>query len=362
MTTATQIQPLVQFKVSILGPSRVGKTSLLTALYNDMASGLSGTNVSVEPDSPTRSRLLTYKRQLDASLAAGMFDPGALPGSANRQEFHFDLHVIGAEQIRLQFSFQDFPGGWINRGDSQQEAQWAPVEKWIRESAVLLLPIDAAVLMEGSVHQVAQQKRGEFLEISQVEYIVRDWAKHRSQNGQSSMLILAPVKCETYFDDNGGTKDRSEELFRTVMSPFFYGQIVKTAQDEFRRAGKANILRVEYHPVDTIGRVELANVDWVPRFVAKYRVRRSGEPKGAAGLLASITKHNLQERAQVLQGELFMARELQKKRNIFQVLWDKIFSGDKKRQQQALEAAQKGLGLALDRIGAFRPTSRFKEI
>ena len=92
---------------------------------------------------------------------------------------------------------------------------------------------------------------------------IREWPKKRlemrtSRNAgdreRAALVIFAPVKCESYSDDNGGYRDDSRKLFRARRPQ----EVINVAKEELRH------LRVAYVPVDSLGCVEVESVRWVP--------------------------------------------------------------------------------------------------
>ena len=78
------------FRIGLVGPSRVGKTSLITALLRDSQKLLQGTPVAMRPvGTATEKRIAQHRRELDGSLLAGEFTPGALRGT--EEPFTFSL-------------------------------------------------------------------------------------------------------------------------------------------------------------------------------------------------------------------------------------------------------------------------------
>ena len=136
----------------MVGPSRVGKTSLITALLRDGQRLLEGTPVSMRAiGTPTQRRLAQHRRDLDGALLAGEFDPGALGGS--QEQFTFQLLLDpGVPGAGIELQLLDYPGGWldpVNR-PADREAQWEECERFLEQASVLIVPIDAAVLMEAT--------------------------------------------------------------------------------------------------------------------------------------------------------------------------------------------------------------------
>ena len=280
------------FKIGILGPTRVGKTSLIAAVLQNSTDLLSGTPVSMTAfDGKTEKRLSQHQKELEGSIRAGEFHPGAVSGTEESftYELLLDPGVDGAAGIR--FSLLDYPGGWIDaaKRPAAREDEWKHCKQWIKDSSVLLVPIESAVMMEA---HIAAHKRAvpSILNTHDVASVARDWAKVRAKEShQPAVLMLCPVKCESYFDDNGGRLDASDLLKRHVED--LYHEVI----DAVRR--EADGIHILYAPVDTVGCCEITNTRWISHedslsFSADYRVRNPARRsiKGAEAVLISLCR------------------------------------------------------------------------
>lgn len=322
----------IEFRVAIVGPRRVGKTSLITALLSESQKLLAGTPVSIAPVGTTEARIAQHKNDLRGALLAGEFHPGALGGT--QAPFTFTL-AMTVNKTGIVWAILDYPGGWLDsrtRG-SENEGEWERCRRWIAESPVLLLPVDASVLMEATLRREKVTAQ-HLLQIGQTEELAREWAKGRAVARQPGLMILAPVKCESYFNDNGGLIDNKEDLFRRVVQS--YKPVIDAVRQEM--AGTMG-LSIQYHPVDTFGCVELQSAEWRPvegsgdaaplLFSATYIVRPPGEPtpKGAGGILISICRQIVEAQSSKNRG--FLAE-----------LWAWL-TGSKRRLRQAVEDLSK---------------------
>jgi hypothetical protein len=157
----------------------------------------------------------------------------------------------------------------------------------------------------------------------EVEDVARDWAKNRAQRSdEPALLLLCPVKCESYFTDNGGLRDKSKDLFLEVCDT--YRGVIESVKGEARQ------VRILYAPIDTIGCVEIIQANWKEaknapggfEFTADYRVRSPGRQaiKGADAVLVSLCKILVAARKQVLAME---AGEKQKEADLAKVFAEK---------------------------------------
>ncbi|HZN17569.1 MAG TPA: hypothetical protein VFB84_05170 [Micromonosporaceae bacterium] len=246
------------FKVSMLGPTSVGKTSLISALLREAESALIGTKVILEPyDVETEQRIVTHRRKIEGALYAGEFDPEAV--KPNVEEVIFRLRLAtGSDEVGIRFDLLDYPGGWLDphrRGVENQES-WEECLRFMAQSSVLIVPIDAVLIMEA---QLTKQKQSLpfLLAPGEVRDIALRWASERAERpDEPALLVFAPTKCESYFADNGGLHDESEKLYNQTTR--LYGQ-VRTAV-----MATAPHTKIYYVPVDTLGCVQLISAKWRP--------------------------------------------------------------------------------------------------
>ena len=182
------------FKIGLLGPTQVGKTSLVTALLAESQVLLAGSGVAMRTlGVETEDKIASNRRELEGDLLAGEFRPGSLRG--NVEPFTFTLKLDpGVEGAEINFELLDFPGGWLSaQRPEQHERDWQECRHFITNSTVLLVPVDAAVLMEAAQ---ADHKRAipHLLTTFEVEQIARDWAIERNRRpNEPALVAFCPV-------------------------------------------------------------------------------------------------------------------------------------------------------------------------
>lgn len=278
--------PEIIYKVALLGPTRSGKTSLISSALADAQEFLVGTPAKFRAIGSTLKRIQENRQELDGALAAGSFNPGALAGSQDLTTYELSLSV---GKSSLPIRILDYPGGWL----TDNTPEFEDVRDWINECNILILPVDAVVAMEhrGAAQTVAARHR---LNVAAIEDAVQDWARERVIQKSPGIILLVPVKCESYFSDHGGRRDKSVELRNRVLQETYKGVIDKVRGES--RGGQ--LLSVLYMPVDTMGCVDLVSADWenAPdgklECHARYRVRGAGQRSvlGAGDLLVAIAK------------------------------------------------------------------------
>ncbi|MCF3136768.1 GTPase [Streptomyces olivochromogenes] len=307
-------QPTPEFKIGVLGPSRVGKTSLIASILADSSRFLGGTKVTLKPrTTDTEIRIMNRREDLDGAVLAGHFDHVALAGTQEATRFDLALET-GASGAGLRLTLLDFPGGWLKAANRppEQEEEWQKCREFMAESSVLLIPIDATVLMEASTprHRRALPAT---LNTAEVQSVAEDWATERLMRpDEPALVILVPVKCESYFADNGGTVAAGQVLLETVQQ--VYGSVLDVI-----RANDPNA-KILYCPVDTLGCVELRSAEWEPApkapgglsFEARFSIRKPAKisVRGAEDVLIAICQLLTSARRETEQEEVIRRQEL----------------------------------------------------
>lgn len=295
----------LEYKISMLGPTRVGKTSLVASILGSTKEEvLAGTALNLRSlDLATEKKLSAHAKELKSSLNAGSFNSGAVSGTQEPAKFRFSLSD-GANESLLNFTLLDFPGGWIDPANRPEQRQndWEECKKFIHSSSVVIIPVESPVLMEA----IAPKQQGAIeynIHSEEIKEIITDWAKFRNHEhaNEPSTIIFAPVKCESYFTDNGFTsnKDKSDDLKRFVEK--YYAEVIQSAENEFEH-NQNSVLNIIYTAVDTIGCVEIINGQWnhdkesnFLRFSADYAIRKNPKinRKGGEDIFIALFKNLL---------------------------------------------------------------------
>jgi hypothetical protein len=371
------------FKIGIVGPTRVGKTSLIASILNDSQRLLEGTPVSMRPHGPkTERRVAQHHKELSGSIRAGEFHPGAVSGTEESFKYELDLDPgTSTEGIRL--CLMDYPGGWIDstRRPEEREAEWDICKQWMKDSSVLIVPVESAVMMEASSSR--HRKAIPFiLNTYDVEQVARAWAKDRARcPDEPALLIFCPVKCESYFADNGGLTDSSLTLFHAFED--HYRDVLKAVK------GEAPQVKIIYAPVDTVGCVEIIKANWrgesqTPAdmiFSADYRVRRPGHQavKGAGAVLVSLCRHLVDAKRRSEAGKADASedkawrakREAEKDEGFFGNIWLWASRERQRRRERAAELSNQANGQkrvvedldeTIDRLATYPFGARVREL
>jgi hypothetical protein len=141
-----------ELKITMLGASGVGKTSLLTAMYEQFESTIGRTNLQLTPDEESsailQERLVELKSLLDDFEAMGGIQNTEAPaGPESLRSFVFGVGKKGKESS-LNLHFCDYPGGYHAAKASAEERKF--VKNLIADCVAVIIAIDAPALMEAN--------------------------------------------------------------------------------------------------------------------------------------------------------------------------------------------------------------------
>jgi hypothetical protein len=307
----------IQVRIAMFGRSGVGKTSVITALWNEAKQLLADSPLKIVPyDTHTESLLHENLDRLQGSFFAGTFNHLALPRNVEEVQYALMLTTSGTTPVvqmwtgfldevfsigqpAVLFSFKDYPGGWTDTKERERSEEfarkWNEYLTWIAASSVLIVPVNATLLMEGRANE-DQARVPHLLGFSMLNEVVGAWASARVDSKLPGLLVFAPIRCESYFNDNRGTVDRSRELLEQFQ------RMYRGLLEDIKKRDERQQIQIEYHPIDTVGAVKVADVCWptpsdpldtLPEI--SYEVRPPGTytPLGAKDFLTALSRHIL---------------------------------------------------------------------
>jgi hypothetical protein len=223
-----------ELKITMLGGRGVGKTSILTALYEQFASTIGKVGLQLTPDDESINLLQTRLEQLKA-LLDDFEATGGLEGDENPQSFKFDLGKKAARPS-LKLVFQDFPGGYLN-----QNPQF--VKQAMTDCIAVLIAIDAPALME------ARSKWNEM--INKPKQITNFFQQTYVELQEPRLVIFVPVRCEKYLQNE---KDANDLLHQIKDK---YAELLELFNSENLR----NKVVCVVTPVQTVGTVVFSRIE-----------------------------------------------------------------------------------------------------
>jgi hypothetical protein len=279
------------FKVGIVGPTAIGKTSILSALLEEARSVLQGTTSIITPEGDTAARLDSTLRQMRTHMRGRKFRLGkGILGSTDLFTFKLGLHTSGLMSDRVLLEFLDYPGSLLTQ-PQRNPSLALEVDAFLQSSDVLIIPADAALLMTAQTES-HDGIVGEISQIEAVERVVEKWATYRRKHALTGAIVITPLFCEKYLADNGGSRDEAEMLRTRVLD--WYKPVLERAWEEHPD------IDCSYCPIDTMGCVQLTRIQWGPpgAIVKNFKLRGKNPkltPKGGGDVFTLIVRRYLQE-------------------------------------------------------------------
>ncbi len=229
-------------KVTMLGHTGVGKTSLLCAMYDQFDQIIGKTNLQLTPETETKTILDNRLQELKESAQKESIKiRGGLQATTQAKIFSFDLGKTGVSPS-LEIEFQDYPGDFLNPDNVHHEK----IKNYIQESVAIVITIDTPMLME---------KNGQYHDKFNKPDLIYDLLKSSFQNLNSPKLVIfAPVKCEKYLRENGGEEklvNIIQEKYRNFLSFFSSDALIP-------------YIAAVMTPVETLGSVHFSYIEKDP--------------------------------------------------------------------------------------------------
>lgn len=178
-------------QVTMLGARGVGKTSLLTAMYQQFDNTIGTTNLQLIPD--LESAAILSERLAELKSLLDFFESTTGQGIASSQKeraFQFGVGRQG-KAPSLELRFVDYPGEYHSAAAPSPDRERAL--RLVRESRVVLLAIDTPALME---------EEGRWNEmINRTQQITGLFRQAYQDLREPRLVIFAPVKCEKYVNN-----------------------------------------------------------------------------------------------------------------------------------------------------------------
>lgn len=229
-------------KVTMMGARGVGKTSVLTSMYNNMDSAIAGTNLHIKASDETRAILIKKHENLQA-----MFGKNTNPSDAVQSgiagdktvttfSFEFGLNV---KNIAMDLEIKDFPGEYI-RTDSET------VKKYIDESNAIIVAVDTPHLMECG---------GKYNEVkNEVKLITNLFKTSLNKDSGEKLIMFVPLKCEKYYHKH--CMDAVGETIKEV-----YRDLLVFLRDKNNVNGMEGKFACVVAPILTVGEIEFSDFE-----------------------------------------------------------------------------------------------------
>lgn len=202
--------------VCMMGPKAVGKTTVLTAVFNETQNAICDTTLNLTAKGDTNAELIERLHMLHAIFAkkkeikddySNNIANAGIKASPSESGFYFGFGHIGKEPI-IDLTIKDFPGEMVvNRQDD--------VINFIKNSQCIFIAIDTPHLMEQNATFNAVKNKPK--EITQL------FEKAIEEISSEKLVLFIPLKCEKYFHEQ-----RMEEVLVKVEDT--YSELIATLE------------------------------------------------------------------------------------------------------------------------------------
>lgn len=223
-------------RITMLGARGVGKTSVLTSMYNNMNTAVNDTRLHIVADSGTDSILHRKTDDLKKMFFNGnsINDEvqSGIAGDSTVSTFEFDFGM-NTEKINMGLEIKDYPGEYVRLEPDT-------VKRYIEESNAILVAVDTPHLMECD---------GKYNEGKNYTSVITNFFKETLNSESSEKLImLVPLKCEKYYH-NGEIDDVKEKIKET------YAELLDFLKDKNNTNGLKGKFACVITPILTVGEI-----------------------------------------------------------------------------------------------------------
>lgn len=204
-------------RVCMMGPKAVGKTTVMTSVFNETQQSIAGTSLNLTARGETNAALTEKYHELSSVFAdrSTITDNNGKSSSQNvtnmgmyasavQTGLFFGFGHLGKEPV-IQLQIKDFPGEMVVKEPES-------VMKFINESQSIFIAIDTPHLME---------RNGEFNAVKNKPKQITDlFRKAISDIKSEKLVIFIPLKCEKYFHEG-----RMGEVLNKIQST--YAELIK---------------------------------------------------------------------------------------------------------------------------------------
>ncbi|MDR2757456.1 MAG: 50S ribosome-binding GTPase [Planctomycetaceae bacterium] len=272
-------------KITMVGPSRVGKTSLLAAMYKELERELSEFGATFVPDVRTQPAITARRNELQLLGAGTNLDVSkivSISGTQDKREYDFTLSVKleNSRTEKLEVQFIDMPGGWYQgdqRGDQRADTELA-------KSNVSIWVVDATALMEQPQEETNIGKYHEL--INDPETIYNAYQRALAGRHTDHFIVMCLVRAESYV-----RKNQQNEMYQKLNQS--YAPFLRQLKQQTPSLGT-----VEACYVETVGSVvfhTFRKEKEVPYATFMKLQNKTYSPSGCAKPLRSVIVHALQQ-------------------------------------------------------------------
>ncbi|MFM6454764.1 MAG: TRAFAC clade GTPase domain-containing protein [Planktothrix sp.] len=237
-----------ELNIIMVGTRGTGKTSILAAMYEEFHKTFEQANLQTWDDTKTLRAIEECQatlKNLDARLTQTVIPTEPRLNPWREQGFIFEIGSRGKKFMKLRFS--DPAGEYFNPHATPEQKEY--VKSQLNQCDAVVIPVDATALMQKKTGKVSHGEIGFWHEEKNDSKRITQLLKDAYANVLSPRLvILAPVKCETYMK----TDREANNLLHHIK--LGYAELL----DFLKSESLIDKVSVVVTPVETIGNVTFA--------------------------------------------------------------------------------------------------------
>ena len=211
-----------QINILMVGATKVGKTSLLAAMTEQMEAEARDIGCSFVAPGETGTALIQKRRQLKALVDhAGMTDrpEESIDGTPARFDYRFVVDVDPPARNGPEFELRltDLPGGWFT--SHSDEAQ-----KVFRESHMSFIVVDANALLEQPVKNRCGRYNDVINDPDQIAQFYKNafMGKRESADAPAHRAVFVLVRAESYMRGRNTSVGVQTEKMRQALTASYH--------------------------------------------------------------------------------------------------------------------------------------------
>lgn len=223
-------------KVTMLGSRGVGKTSVLTSMYNNMNTAINDTQLHIVADQGTDNILKEKTEALKKMFFIGNDINDAvqsgIAGDSTVSVFSFDFG-LNTEKVNIGLELRDYPGEFIKKEPET-------VKSYIEESNAVIIAIDTPHMMEcGGCYHAGKNFPARITDL---------FKETLNADSGEKLILFVPLKCERYYYEG-----RIEEVTEQVKNT--YAPLISFLRDRQNKNGLEGKFACVITPILTVGQI-----------------------------------------------------------------------------------------------------------
>jgi hypothetical protein len=239
-----------ELKILMVALRGIGKTSLLAAMHEEFNKTFERANLQTWIDDTNALRAIeeckSILKNIDPRLKKEVTPTQPKENPWSDEGFYFEIGSSAKKFMKLRFT--DPSGEYFNPMAQPEQKEY--VKQQLNECDAIVIPIDATALMQKKTGRVNHGEVGTWHEEKNNPQRITQLLKDAFCNVKSPRLvILAPIKCETY---TRTPRDAESLLYHLKIG---YSELL----DFLKSDSLINKVAVVVTPVETIGNVAFSH-------------------------------------------------------------------------------------------------------